>query len=194
MAALVTLEDLESFSGESDLGFDDVDADTGTLALELASGVVRGHVGWSITREAGAELLAEGSEPWRGVLHVPTLHLVAVTGITIDGEVVDLDAYVPRFRRRGTVWTEPGYPFVTARANEVVVTVTHGHLECPDDVRAVVLAAARRCLSAGQVPAFQTTLGPFSEGLQPAPAGLSAPTLWPGEEAILERYRLPGAP
>lgn len=194
MAALVTLEDLETFAGESDVGFDDVDADTGTLALELASGVVRGHCGWSITRETDVELLATGSEPWRGVCHVPTLHLVDVTALEVDGTALDLEVYVPKWRRRGTLWTRPAYPFTTGEPAEVLATVTHGHLECPDDVRTLVLILARRTLASGPALAFQTTLGPFSEGEVPTPTGLSAPILWPGEEAMLERYRIPGAP
>lgn len=108
------------------------------LALAGASGAVRSYCGWVLSRES-AVLTAEGAG---GVLlDLPTLHLVSVDSILVNGEAVDLDTVI--VTRRGQL-VRPAYWPNDAK---VEVDCVHGYDPIPDVVKLVTLTLAARILT-----------------------------------------------
>lgn len=155
------------------------------VAARLASGVVRGYCGWHIAPVLTEELTVEGRGGY--VLQLPTLRLTAVTALAQDGDTLVLPDTT--WSRRGVLrWSEGRW---LSSYGAVVVTITHGYDETPDDVAAVATSVARRALanpeSLGQesVAGYSAT---FPLG------GLGSFALTPAERNILGRHRLPGRP
>jgi hypothetical protein len=145
-----------------------------------ASGLVRGYTGWHIAPTITETVLLEG----RGgaYLVLPTLHVTAVSAITVDGTELTLPADV-KWGANGRLWW--GGTLWPTTMGAVSVTFTHGYPTVPADVRAVAKAVARRMIAN---PSLLR---------QEAVAGYSATFdgLLLGEERHrLARYRLPGRP
>lgn len=110
------------------------------LALAGASGAVRAYCRWGIDR-ATETLYGDGDGG--SMLTLPTLHLVDVTEIRVDGEVVDLAvAPAPIWSRRGQIFRRTLWP-VNAK---VEVDCEHGFDPVPDLVRLVTLTLAAQIL------------------------------------------------
>lgn len=115
-----------------------VPPDVSASALAGASGVIRSYCKWGLSRE-DTTLLAEGAG---GVLlDLPTLHLVTVTAIRINGIAADVDGVI--VTRRGQLVRATYWP-VDA---QVEVDCTHGYDPIPDVVKLLTLTLAARIIS-----------------------------------------------
>jgi hypothetical protein len=137
MDPLVTVEELASY-----LQSGTVDRATAELVVAGASGMVRAYCGWIISREETTFTL-DGSG--HTLLALPTLNLVEVTEVRIDGIVID--AYDPeaasewqyRWSAAGVLDRPVGWP---RRFRCVEADVVHGYDPVPDLVKLVTLARA----------------------------------------------------
>ena len=133
MAAFATASELASWLQK------DLDTATATLALSVASGQIRRHVGWSITEETLTDLLVDGTG--RRSIILPTLHLTAVASVEEDGVALTYDV--------DYTWTREGRLIRNGRwlhkARTVKTTYTHGYTTGAaelDDVKGVCLDLA----------------------------------------------------
>ena len=183
---LVTPEELDAYlSGDRN------------ASLAAAMAAVRSYCGWHVApvETHTVTIRAEGE----GVLLLPSLHVVSVDSVEVDGEPVTDYSW----REHGTLRTTSRCCMSThlwghrheggGWCGKVEVAFTHGFDEA-DDVKGIVLAAAARMASspAGVVRA-QT--GQVSETYtQTSPNQAGGMALLDSERAVLDRYRLPARP
>lgn len=110
-------------------------------ALVLASGAVRAYCGWDLHLETTTfQVDGDGSQ----VLSLPTLHLIALDELRINGEVIGVtDARYPLWSRKGQLFRAAGW----AANLSVEADVMHGYDPIPDLIKLVVLDLAGRQLS-----------------------------------------------
>lgn len=116
----------------------DVEIGTATFLLDIASGVIRRHVGWSISEET-VQLTTQGTGD--NVIWLPTKFLTVITSVVEDGVTLIFGTHyrwtsTGRLRRLSGRWT--------CEEQSVVVTFTHGYDPVPDDVRGVCVSLAGR--------------------------------------------------
>lgn len=109
------------------------------LAVQGASGAVRGYCRWGISQELAVTLrvTADGGR----ALCLPTLHLTAVDAVSVDGVALAAGSY--RWVGRGQLYRDAPWP----RWSTVEVVCDHGYAEVPDVVRLVALGVAARYAS-----------------------------------------------
>lgn len=155
--------------------------------LMQAEALVRSYCGWHIApSRTDAEVTLK--ESCSAVLLLPSLNVTAVASVVEDGVTLTSDDYA---------WTAAG---VLTRdcgrwaSGDVVVTFTHGYVEVPAEVTAVVQAIAQRAVSnPGSLVRVQK--GPFSDTYSQTGFNQSLPiALLDAEKSILDRYRLPPRP
>lgn len=130
-APLVTAEELASYLQH------DLDRATAELAIGGASDTVRGYCGWDIAYEAGVTLTVDGNGA--RVLTLPTMLLLAVAEVRVDGTALDPGEY--RWTPAGLLWRAAGWPL----AFQIVeVDCDHGYQPVPDAAKVVTLALAAR--------------------------------------------------
>jgi len=175
--ALTTRDEFYAFTGMT-LPEDRVD-----LLLDIASGIVRARCGWHIAPSVTETLTVDGSGS--SLLALPTLHLTALSSVTEDGEVVDLDDVqwsTVGLLTRATAWT--------TRLNGVSATITHGHTTAPAAVVGIVLMAAARA-SASPTGVVREQVGEFSVTYsQHSPNQAGGVVLLEHEQRVLERYSI----
>jgi hypothetical protein len=143
-----------------------IDEDVATLALASSSGLVRDYCGWSISYEE-TTFVVDGSGTT--LLSLPTLYLVSVAAVSVNGIVLPAGAYT--WTERGQLHNAVGWP---TGFRAVEVDCTHGYEQSPDAVRAVVLArAAVDAFNPGSALASKT-VGAVTHTYRDAPDGLSA--------------------
>ena len=136
MAAFATPAELASHLQQ------DVDTASATLALNIASGKIRDHCGWSITQESNVSFTLDGSDD-AGALWLPSLLVTAVASVVEDGRTLavgtefDWTSY-GKLIRVGRCWTR--------KPRSVITTITHGYATSPDTVKGVCLDLAGRRL------------------------------------------------
>lgn len=115
--------------------------DVAALALAGASGAVRSHCGWDLSRETRTFTVeGDGSV----LLTLPTMHLVSVSAIRIGGLTVDPDSLPqPVIHPRGQLYWSLLWP----AGSVVEVDAVHGYLPVPDVVRLVALTLATRIVN-----------------------------------------------
>lgn len=124
---LLTREDVAALI-EADPGFTDGQ-------LDVAVAVVRSYCRWHIAGPRTEMLTLDG----RGgtLLQLPTLHLVEVASVTVDGiEITDVD-----WSTNGTLERRACWP---VKRRSIEVEVTHGHERCPEDVAGVIASIAQK--------------------------------------------------
>lgn len=114
-----------------------------TLDVDSASAAVRDRCGWHIAPVVTQTFVVD--EPLgRADIFLPTLRLVEVTAVTVEGidltvdELAALDWSSRGYLSRGGGWRWP------ARRRSVEITVRHGYPAAPASVAAVVLGLAKR--------------------------------------------------
>lgn len=118
----------------------EIDNDRATQVVQLASGAVRAYCGWNLSL-ATETLQVAGSGTI--VLTLPTLNLITVTAIVVDGTDLALDPLTVSWTRRGQLLRMAGWPHMAT----VDVTCEHGYAEIPDVVKLVTLELAGRALN-----------------------------------------------
>lgn len=162
--------------------------------LDASSSLIRGHCGWSISREVDVDLVLDGNG--RGVLLLPTLKLEAAA-VTVDERLLvdGLDyewSAAGMLRRLCHVWPD-GYRSQGVwprRFRSVGAVITHGHDPVPTEIQELcTVVAARVVTPAGASPGMKAeTIGSYSYT-----AGASVPgsmILEPPELTILDRYQV----
>lgn len=145
------------------------------LAVAGASGIVRAHCQWDISREENVVFKLNGSGT--PVLSLPTLQLTAVHAVTVNGEAVDSGDY--RWARRGQIYRTTNW----SRWDHIDAEVDSGYTATPDVVRIVALSLAARIVS-------------NPNALKSATVGAVQYT-YPGAElnrlemSLLDKFRLP---
>lgn len=167
MDPLVTVDELSAYLQRT------VPAETGALAVAGASGAVRAHCGWDIAYEDGVQFELDGSGS--RVLNLPTLHLIAVYAVYVNGEELDPDGY--RWARRGQLYRDTPWP----RWQGVVADCEHGYAAIPDVVKIVTLGQAARYLANPEALKIAAV-----GSVQRTYADLTSLDL-----ALLDQYRLP---
>jgi hypothetical protein len=164
-----------------------VDPEAGTLALRLASGIVRDYVGWSLSEET-TTFVFDGSG--HVLQSLPTLHLTAVAEVRLDGvPLVHAASNWPRaaeytWSQRGQLYRPLGWP---ARFRVGEADVTHGYPpgQLPDAVLAVVLGLAGGVVSNPGNTLRSKTVGSVTHTYRDAPAEMT-----PLQALQLSGYRL----
>jgi len=180
MAPLATVGELETHLQRT---FDD--PSRAALALELASGAVRAYCGWDLARENTVFEMEGGGG---AILTLPTLELIDVTEIRIDGVVQELDLPVTEYGRitwwkKGQLYRHAGWPPNVP----IEVVALHGYDPVPDLVKLVTLdLAARRVTNPEGLVSAST--GQVSRTWASGSAGSS--DLSALHERLLDRYRL----
>lgn len=178
MAPFATVAELRDYLQNPDLTTNEA-----ALALDIASGAIRDHVGWSITAETGVDLTLDSYGERR--LFLPTMRLTAVTSVTEDGTELTVDddfawSQTGVLRRISAYWPR--------KERSVQVVFTHGWSIVPDSIKGVALSAA------GRVVANPEGLRSYSlDGVTESfatPSGEVTLTLMKQEIAALGRYML----
>lgn len=169
---------LPDFAEVSDLT--DYRAGDDATLLRQAQGAIRRYCGWHIAPEVTETLTLDG----RGGSHMwlPSLYVTDIVSVTNEGETVDLVDDLD-WSANGFLWLRGGY--WTERPRQVVVELTHGYGEIPDELIGVAAAWANRMSTS---PAYKReTTGPFSvEAFDP---GFLVP-----ERDVLNEFKLPSRP
>jgi hypothetical protein len=143
-----------------------------------AVSAIRGYCNWHIAPSVSEEVTVDG--PGGYLLALPTLYLTDVSSVMNGGA----ELLNPTWSRKGTM-RSPQYCW-SSELSGVVVNITHGYDEFPDDVLAVARSMARA--GSGSV-ATQMTSGPHS--LQLSPAGMAGSfALSDLHKQVLDRYRV----
>lgn len=184
-----TVEELASYM-QTTIAEDDP---TALLLLELARGVVRARARQHFDYVADDVITIDA--PASGLILLPERPVLEVSEVVLDGDTLTvLDEW--DWNRAGHL-TRPGdratWGLPTFRT--VTVTYTHGYADgsaettlIPDDVRAVVLAAAARAWQSPTAVA-QESIGGYSVTYLRDSNGVF---LSEGEGEILDRYRVEG--
>lgn len=110
-----------------------IDAQAALLAVEAASSVVREHCGWGLSREQ-AVFYVNGNNS--RVLSLPTLNLLAVDRVWVDG--IETSNY--RWAQRGQLYRLLPWPDY----RKIQVECVHGYDPVPAAIKVVALAFAAR--------------------------------------------------
>ena len=129
--ALFTVAELSTLLGRT------VDATTGALALDLATGLVEGELGSPVEATTSAVVLPV--DPLTLTVPLPGLVVTEVTSVEVDGVVLTSDQWVwpapqPYLQLLGVA---PDWDDLTA-----TVVYDHGLTTVPSMVKAVALSAA----------------------------------------------------
>lgn len=187
MAPLATVEQLAFYLR---VPVDSLDLDQAQLLLDGVSGQLRTLCRWSISAEDAVTWVRNGDGS--DVLALPTLHLRAVTSVTVDGVALSATDYQ---------WSEAGYlvregAVWPSKLRAVSVVVSHGHDPVPPEVVTVVCSVTSRVrATAGRGPVTSVKIGDYSETVSNSNAttgavGPDSIALLPNEQAILDRYTI----
>lgn len=156
----------------------DIDPAVADQALTLATGAVIAYCGWGLVREA-VTLYAEGSGTT--VLTLPTMCLVAVDEVRIDGTAIDLDPTAVSWTRKGQLFRPAGWPLFSV----IEVDGTHGYDPLPDVLKLITLELAARTINNPQ-GLISASTGQVSRTW----ANPSQPRLSTLDERLLDKYTL----
>lgn len=165
---LATPADLAAFTQR-----DDIPEATSTLALKVASGVVR-----RFTRQAISLVTGDSVDlaPRPGPLTLPQRPVVAVTSVAIDGAAVTDWTLRGSQLHRGFGWP-----------HWATVVYDHGYADVPDDILGIVLDLAGKSVSN---PEMLRSEGIDDFNRTYASESLGAGTLSAEDRATLNQYRI----
>jgi hypothetical protein len=169
---------LPDFAEPSDL--DDYRSGDDAAALRQAQGRIRRYCGWHIAPEVTETITLDGTGS--SSLWLPSLYVTDIASITVEGVLESADNYD---------WSANGYVNArygtwSCRPRQIVVELTHGYADIPDELVEVAVAMAARGTASPGGPKRQT-VGPFSvEWDIPGPLQ--------HERDILDLFKLPPRP
>lgn len=160
-----------------------IDPDVAAQALQLASGAVRAFCKWDLSPVMTETLQAEGNGT--AVLSLPTLNLLSVVQVRVDGVPIIFGAPLVSFSKRGQLYRSAGWP----RFASIDVDCVHGYDPAPDLVKLVVLDLCGRQMNNPQ-GLVSATVGSVSQTFASASGSGSDSGLSALHERLLERYSL----
>lgn len=134
MAALASAADLDLHLQRS------IAPDVAALALAGASGAVRSYCGWGLLRET-TTFTVDGTGST--VLDLPTLYLVSISDVLVDGLAINPDDVQPVVHPRGQLVWANIWPNLT----KVEVEAVHGYDPVPDIAKLLTLTIAARIIN-----------------------------------------------
>lgn len=154
--------------------------DPATLVGQAQSRI-RSYCEWHVAPKITETILVDG----RGSpsLQLPSLHVVDVTSITNEGELVDPDDYD---------WSADGYVVLnnggwwSRRPRQVEVVFQHGYEDVPADLVGVAVALASRLATSPS--------GVKREAAGAVSLEYGSSDFFADEREILDRYKLPPRP
>lgn len=169
---------LPDFATTDDLA-DYRSGDPATIVRQ-AQGAIRRYCGWHIAPEVTETITLDGSGSRS--LWLPSLYVTDIASITIEGEVKSADDY--DWSANGYVWSRYGY--WTCRPRQIVVELTHGYSDIPEELVGVASSlAARRASSPAGVRREQAGQVSMEYGAREFLAD---------ELQVLDRFKLPPRP
>lgn len=181
MARFATVADLANYLGEAIPAADP----RAEFLLDLASAAVQGYTRQTIELVNNDPIVLNG--PGNRVLLLPELPVVGVSAVSVAGTALVAGDW--KLTDAGILWRADGTSWGTG-VGLVAVTYSHGYAVIPDDIRAVVLAAAGRGLS-NPTGATREQIGNYSIAYPAAATNLGATVfLTETEQRALDRYRL----
>lgn len=195
---LATVDDLTAFRRGDPL----------TLVAQ-ANALVREYCNWHITPSRIEDLTVKipsrspddlpAVAPYRRTVFLPSMHLTAVSAVTLDGQA--LTEGVDYEWHEGGYLVRLGLPWIdvldwTGKSRTVVASVTHGYPIPPADVQSVALDVANRAITAVKaggvirlrVGGVDRQFGKSSSGAPAAAIGLTD-----DNKSTLAPYRVPVA-
>lgn len=151
---------------------------------QAALALVQAYCSWHVGPSKADTLTLDGSGSSTMVL--PSLHVTALTSLTVDGVSVDADTYD---------WSESGIlrlrcGWFGTRFRSVVIELIHGFDYLPDDVQAVIDRISARATddvgALARVGQVQYAVGSIGVGVGGALSDF--------DKAALAPYRLPSRP
>ncbi|MBM3715084.1 MAG: hypothetical protein FJW64_04990 [Actinobacteria bacterium] len=164
------------------------DAAAESLAL-LATQAVRDYCGWRVAKRT-LETIKLSPKRGRRTFFLPTLHLHAVTAVTIGGVAVAVDDI--DWDQDGTLEVHGRYHWPDRR-RAVEITIDHGHEHTPGGIaQAIAAAVARGALVPAGGIASETAIGQSYVYSRMSAGGLVAGAMFVRDELDrLEPYRIP---
>ena len=147
-------------------------------AFVAAADAVRAYCGWHVAPVVEETLILDGRGGGRLIL--PTLRVVDILSLTVDGMIVD----EPVWSTAGVLWGR--FP---DRPRSVTVTLQHGYETAPTDLVALITAVTAAG-SVAAVPASAQVDDARITFAQPA-APYTTGGFTAGQRSLLDRYRLP---
>ncbi|RDI13453.1 hypothetical protein DEU38_13428 [Rhodococcus sp. AG1013] len=144
--------------------------------LNVANGAVRSYCGWHVAPVVEETVIVDGHGGT--ILDLPTLRLVSIEEVQVQGAVVEDVEWSADGTLRGQ-WPD--------RWRSIEVRMRHG-FDAPADLLGVVLDAAARAVNS-ELGGQAETIGPFSFS-----ASEGSTALFAHEVAVLNRYKLPRLP
>jgi hypothetical protein len=122
----------------------DLDRYSAELAVRGASGIIRNHCGWNLSRIAET-LVVDGNGS--ASLNLPTVRLNDVTEVRVDGTALDPADYT--WGTNGILFRSgsPPYGYWPLGPRRVEVDADHGYDPIPDEIRIVAHAISARFYS-----------------------------------------------
>jgi hypothetical protein len=162
-------------------------AGTPESIVRQVQATIRSFCGWHVAPELEEELTLDG----RGLNHLwlPTLKVKAIASVTDEGNALTSDDFD---------WSESGYlerrtGTWSTRPRQIVVELTHGYAEIPDDLIGAAVAIAARASSSPSGSVREQT-GPFARDFGQVNGVAGGIALLEQEKDILSRYKLPPRP
>lgn len=151
--------------------------------VEAVSAAIRRYCGWVVAPQSTEVLILDGNGG--DTIHLPSLHVVSVSGLEFEGRPVPEDQY--DWSQSGMIRLRSGE--VPDRFRSVKVTLKHGFDMVPDLAQVgiqLALNALSSPMGATREQAGQVSVSwAYNEGVS---GGL---TLTARDRALLDRYRLP---
>ncbi|EHK86389.1 hypothetical protein [Rhodococcus pyridinivorans] len=144
--------------------------------LGVASAAIRSYCGWHVTPVVIETVTLDGDGGT--ILSLPTLRLVSLVEVRVQGEAVEDVEWSSDGSLRGK-WPD--------RWRSIEVTMEHGY-DQPADLLGVLVDAAARAVNS-ELGGAAETIGPFS-----FTASEGSTVMYAHELQILDRYRLPRLP
>lgn len=149
--------------------------------FEAAAAAVRAYAGWHIAPVIEDTLILDGGGARRLIL--PTLRVVEIVSLEVDGHVID----EPEWSASGILWGR-----FSDRPRSVKITMRHGFDEAPVDLVELIAASARAAMAGRQPTTVMVDDARLGYGA--APSSISEGGIATGQRRQLAPYRLPLLP
>lgn len=175
---------IEGYQVHHGLVVPDADVPRVDMAIKLAAAYVQRMSGQTITAVADDEAVFDGTG--NHILFMPQRPVTNVSEVTVDGDEWIVGTDYDWSERRGTIHALGRRRWPVGLRN-VAVTYSHGYVELPVDLQALVYGLARRAIDNPSGTAIRSeTLGSYSVAYEILVGGLTS-----FEAELIANLRLP---